>query len=196
MAPYLVSCTGRNLNGEAGDAKHGPPLLAIRDQADTKAWIDCRRSQRDGASVVKTRRQFLDLILGTAIAGTVGSIVYPILRYLKPLPASGPTGPVQLTSADVEKLRQAKFVIVPVAGKRVIVLRDGSGELRAFDARCTHEGCTVQFLSRESAIWCACHNARFNLDGNVLSGPPPRPLPAYTVRESEDGAVMLGSDET
>ena len=141
-----------------------------------------------------TRRDFLDLILGTAIAGTIGSILYPIIRYLKPLPAAGPSGPVQLTDGDVEKLRQSKFVIVPVAGKRVIVLRDAKGALRAFDARCTHEGCTVQYLSRESAIWCACHNARFNLEGKVLAGPPPRPLPTYAVREASDGSVFLGGD--
>jgi len=144
--------------------------------------------------VRKTRRQFLDLLLGTAVAGTAASILYPILRYLKPLPAAGPAGPVQLTAGDVEKLRQAKFVIVPVAGKRVMVLRDGKGALRAFDARCTHEGCTVQFLARESAIWCACHNARFNLDGNVIAGPPPRPLPGYTVREDESGAILVAGE--
>ena len=142
-----------------------------------------------------TRRSFLDLVLSTAIAGTVGSILYPIIRYLKPLPAAGPAGPVQLGSTDVEKLRQARFVIVPLGGKRVIVLRDGKGMLRAFDARCTHEGCTVQFLSGESAIWCACHNARFNLDGKVLSGPPPRPLPTIVVREGADGSVFLGGDK-
>ena len=141
-----------------------------------------------------TRRDFLDLILGTAIAGTIGSVLYPVIRYLKPLPAAGPSGPVRLSDGDVEKLRQSKFVIVPVAGKRVIVLRDAKGVLRAFDAKCTHEGCTVQYLSRESAIWCACHNARFNLEGKVLAGPPPRPLPTYAVREAPDGSVFLGGD--
>lgn len=143
----------------------------------------------------RTRRQFLDMVLGTAVVGTVGSIIYPIIRYLKPLPAAGPAGPVQLTDGDVEKLRQTKFVIVPVGGKRVIVLRDAKGGLRAFDARCTHEGCTVQYVSRESAIWCACHNARFNLDGNVLSGPPPRPLATYAVSEGSDGAILVGGDQ-
>lgn len=143
----------------------------------------------------KTRRQFLDLILGTAVAGTIGSILYPIIRYLKPLPASGTAGPVQLTDRDVEKLRQTKFVIVPIAGKRVMVLRDGKGGLRAFDARCTHEGCTVQFLARESAIWCACHNARFNLDGNVIAGPPPRPLATYAVREEASGTIVVGGEK-
>jgi cytochrome b6-f complex iron-sulfur subunit len=141
--------------------------------------------------VGKTRRQFLDLLLGTAAAGTVASIFYPIIRYLTPLPAGGPAGPVQLSDGDIAKLREAKFVIVPVAGKRVIVLRDGKGALRALDARCTHEGCTVQFVARESAIWCACHNARFNLDGKVVSGPPPRPLGTYTVNEDASGAVTV-----
>ena len=143
----------------------------------------------------QTRRHFLDLVLGTAVAGTLGSILYPIIRYLKPLPAAGPTGPVELGAVDVEKLRQAKFVIVSVAGKRVIVLRDGKGTLRAFDARCTHEGCTVQFLARESAIWCACHNARFNLDGNVVAGPPPRPLSTYAVREGAGGIITVGGEK-
>jgi cytochrome b6-f complex iron-sulfur subunit len=141
--------------------------------------------------VGKTRRQFLDLLLGTATAGTIASILYPILHYLKPLPAGGPAGPVQLSDADVEKLRQAKFVIVPVGGKRVLVLRDGKGSLHAFDARCTHEGCTVQFVARESAIWCACHNARFNLEGKVIAGPPPRPLTAYVVDEDAGGAITV-----
>jgi len=141
--------------------------------------------------VGKTRRQFLDLVLGTATAGTIVSVLYPIIRYLTPLPASGPAGPVQLSDGDVEKLRQAKFVIVPVGGKRVLVLRDGKGALHAFDARCTHEGCTVQFLARESAIWCACHNARFNLDGKVIAGPPPRPLSVYNVSEDASGAITV-----
>lgn len=144
--------------------------------------------------MAKTRRDFLNLAFGTAIGGTIGSILYPIIRYLTPLPHAGPTGPVQLTGVEVDKLRQSKFVIVPMGGKRVIVLRDGKGALKAFDARCTHEGCTVQFLAGESAIWCACHNARFNLDGNVLSGPPPRPLPTYVVREEADGSVLLGGE--
>jgi cytochrome b6-f complex iron-sulfur subunit len=141
--------------------------------------------------VGKTRRQFLDLLLGTATAGTVASIFYPIIRYLTPRPAGGPAGPVQLSDGEVAKLQETKFVIVPVAGKRVIVLRDGTGKLRALDARCTHEGCTVQFVARESAIWCACHNARFNLDGKVVSGPPPRPLGTYAVSEDESGTIAV-----
>ena len=141
-----------------------------------------------------TRRRFLDGLLGLAVTGTLGSILYPVIRYLKPLPAAGPAGPIRLTDEQVGKLRDGGFVIVPVGGKRALVFRDDGGEVRAFDAKCTHEGCTVQYVPGESAIWCACHNARFDTDGRVLSGPPPRPLPRYTAHEDGDGAILVAVD--
>jgi cytochrome b6-f complex iron-sulfur subunit len=138
-----------------------------------------------------TRRRFLDGLLGAALAGTFGSVLYPILRYLKPLPAAGAAGPTRLTRAETEKLERSSFVVVPAAGKRILVFRDAEGRIRALDARCTHEGCTVQYVPAEAGIWCACHNARFDLDGRVLSGPPPRPLPSYSVHLGEDGGILV-----
>ena len=128
--------------------------------------------------------------------GTLASVLYPVLRYLKPLPAAGPGGPVRLTPADVAALDSKRFVIVPAAGTRLLVLRDPSHALRAFDARCTHEGCTVQYVPAQGGIWCACHNARFDLDGRVLAGPPPRPLPRYGVHQDDQGNVLVDTERT
>jgi cytochrome b6-f complex iron-sulfur subunit len=138
-----------------------------------------------------TRRRFLDGLLGTAAAGTFAAVVYPLLRYLKPLPASGVGGPTHLTRAETEKLEKANFVVVPAGGKRVVVLRDPQGQLHALDAKCTHEGCTVQYVPGEGDMWCACHNGRFDLDGRVLSGPPPRPLAKYAVHTDADGGILV-----
>lgn len=138
-----------------------------------------------------SRRRFLDVVLGTSLVAWLASILYPIGRYLKPLPRSGPTGPTRLTRAELAKLEQKHFVIVPAGGKRVLVLEDSAHQVLAFSAKCTHEGCTVQYLPGQSVIWCACHNGRFGLDGHVLSGPPPRPLPEYTVQRQEDGGITL-----
>jgi cytochrome b6-f complex iron-sulfur subunit len=143
-----------------------------------------------------TRRSFLDLLLGTTLVGFVGSVLYPVLRYLKPLPAAGPAGPVRLTRAEIGTLETKRFVIVPAAGTRVLVLRDERHALRALDARCTHEGCTVQYVPAQGGIWCACHNARFDLDGRVLSGPPPKPLPRFAVHEDDEGNVLVSTERT
>ena len=55
----------------------------------------------------------------------------------------------------------------------------------AYSAVCTHTGCEVgAFLDDEHALYCDCHQSKFNaLDrGQVLDGPAPRPLPALPLR--------------
>ena len=53
------------------------------------------------ASNSKTsRRHFLDLLLGASVLGWLASIAYPVIRYLKPLPQTGPTGPTHLTREE------------------------------------------------------------------------------------------------
>jgi cytochrome b6-f complex iron-sulfur subunit len=147
------------------------------------------------ASDSKTsRRHFIDLLLSATVLGWVATIVYPIVRYLKPLPQTGTTGPTRLTRDEAVKLEQNKFVIVPVSGKRVIVLQS-EDQLYAFSAKCTHEGCTVTFLPGQSVVWCPCHDGRFDLTGRVLSGPPPQPLAKFLAQRQPDGGIVI-SEQT
>jgi cytochrome b6-f complex iron-sulfur subunit len=151
-------------------------------------------SEASSSSSSTSRRHFLDLILGASFLGWLVSIAYPIIRYLKPLPQTGPTGPTRLTRDEASKLEQNKFVIVPVSGQRVIVLQ-ANDQLHAFGAKCTHEGCTVTFLPAQSVIWCPCHDGRFDdLNGRVLSGPPPRPLTKYAVQRQPDGGIVVSEE--
>ena len=106
------------------------------------------------------RRGFLDVLLGASVIGWLATVVYPIIRYLKPLPQAGPTGPARLTRDEISKLEQKQFVIVPVSGERVMVMQLPNQELLAFSAICTHEGCTVTYQPGESVIWCPCHDGR------------------------------------
>jgi cytochrome b6-f complex iron-sulfur subunit len=141
-----------------------------------------------------TRRGFIDLLLSVTVLGWVASIAYPIVRYLKPLPQTGPTGPTRLTREDVSKLEEKKFVIVPVSGQRVIVFQTAD-QLYAFSAKCTHEGCTVTFQPSQSVIWCPCHDGRFDLTGRVLSGPPPQPLAKYVAQRQPDGVIVVSEQK-
>jgi len=71
-----------------------------------------------------------------------------------------------------------------------LVVRLESGELRAFSAVCTHLSCTVQYRPDLKEIWCACHNGHYDLTGRNVSGPPPRPLPAYDVSVRNDDVII------
>ena len=139
----------------------------------------------------RSRRSVLDLLLRVGLLGWLASALYPVIRYLTPLPLAGPTGPVRLTRDEVSKLERQKFAIVPVGRDRVLVLEDAAGELHALDAKCTHEGCTVRYQPDNAIIWCACHNGRFDLQGRVLAGPPPRPLARYAVQRDAEGGITV-----
>lgn len=141
-----------------------------------------------------TRRHFVDVILGATALAWIASVAYPIVRYLKPLPHTGPTGPTRLTREDVTKLEEKKFVIVPVSGQRVIVFQSGD-QLLALSAKCTHEGCTVTFQPGQSVIWCPCHDGRFDLTGRVVSGPPPQPLVKYSAKRQPDGVIVISEEK-
>lgn len=52
----------------------------------------------------------------------------------------------------------------------------GASEFIVFSAECTHVGCTVTWDGETERFVCPCHGGFFAADGEVLAGPPPRPL--------------------
>ena len=138
-----------------------------------------------------TRRSFLDVLLGVGGFGFLASIVYPVLRYLKPVAPQDGAGALRLTRDELIRLEKEHSLILRHGPTRILVFEDPEQRLRAVEARCTHEGCTVQYVPGDSVVWCACHNGRFDLDGRVLSGPPPRPLARWTCQREPDGNVSV-----
>lgn len=71
-------------------------------------------------------------------------------------------------------------------GAPVLVSQKTAGEVAAFSAICTHEGCTVKPAGTE--FHCPCHGSKYDaFTGAVITGPAPRPLTtiAVTVVEGE-----------
>jgi len=141
-----------------------------------------------------TRRGLLNGLLGASLLGWMATALYPILRYLSPLHLTSNADEIELPDKARSDIAATGFSIVALGTERVLVLRDPHGKLRATSAKCTHEGCTVQYKQDESLIWCACHNGRFDLDGRVLSGPPPRALTVYKASGSLETRVVISRD--
>jgi cytochrome b6-f complex iron-sulfur subunit len=135
------------------------------------------------------RRRFLDGILGTGFASTVVAMVYPVWRYLIP-PASGEPATQSVVAAQTSQLKSNAGLVFKFGSKPGLLIRTPDGELQAFNAVCTHLQCTVQYKADTSQIWCACHNGLYDLQGNVVSGPPPRPLERLTVNQRGDDIVV------
>jgi cytochrome b6-f complex iron-sulfur subunit len=181
-----------HLKPAAAQTLRGPQrqrVLKRRCHGDCKA--DRRRGKRmtdPREPIALQRRSFLNLILGVGVVGWVASLLYPVLRYLKPLSETA-SGPVKLTPEEVAKVEKEHFCIARSGTRKVIVFNSG-GELRALDAKCTHEGCTVQYVPGDSVILCACHNGKYDVDGRVLSGPPPRPLSKWVATKEGDQVTL------
>ncbi len=135
------------------------------------------------------RRSFLDYLFGMGLAALAASVLYPLVRYLIPPKVTEVTH-TSVVAAKAADLAPNSGKIFAFGGRPAIVLRTADGELRAFTAVCTHLACTVQYRSDFGHIWCACHDGHYDLHGQVLSGPPPRPLEEYRVTVKGDDVIV------
>lgn len=135
------------------------------------------------------RRRFLDYLLGTTVVATLGAIIYPIIRFMSP-PRVIESTENSVVAAKVAEVPRNSGKIFKFGSKPGILVRTDSGELKAFSAVCTHLECIVQFKSDTKHIWCACHNGQYNLNGQNIGGPPPRPLEEYKVNTRGDDIVV------
>ena len=126
------------------------------------------------------RRTFLDTLLAVGFISTAVAIVYPVFRFLIP-PVGAEPATSSAVAAKAAALKPNSGAIFKFGSRPGIVVRTADGEVRAFSAVCTHLDCTVQFKADTAQLWCACHNGLYDLDGNVVSGPPPRGLEKFVV---------------
>jgi cytochrome b6-f complex iron-sulfur subunit len=135
------------------------------------------------------RRSILNYLLGTGAFATLAAILYPITKFMIP-PRVVESSASSVVAARVSELKPNTGRIFKFGSKPGILIETAPGEYRAFSAVCTHLDCTVQYSPDEKLIWCACHNGRYDLTGKNISGPPPRPLEAFSVNVRGDELVV------
>lgn len=67
------------------------------------------------------------------------------------------------------------------------------GQVIAISATCSHLGCIVTWDEEQKIFKCPCHNGRYDAQGRVISGPPPRPLKRHRTK-MEDGKIFLATE--
>ena len=128
-----------------------------------------------------SRRDWLLIGLKGIVALTAAVLLYPVAMFLRPRKQTQ-SGALEVVAPF--RLNQLKLQPQPpfdFGGKPCLVVSTPDGEVRAFNAVCTHLDCTVQFRADHGDIFCQCHLGLYDLSGRNVSGPPPRPLEAYKV---------------
>ncbi len=138
---------------------------------------------------VRKRRNFLNYLLGTTVGATLVAVFYPVLKFLIP-PRLAEAVQNSVVACKSNELPANAGKIIKFGNKPVLLIRTPAGELKAFSAICTHLDCIVQYQPETKGIWCACHNGRYNLNGQNIGGPPPRPLETYAVNVRGDDIIV------
>jgi Rieske Fe-S protein len=73
------------------------------------------------------------------------------------------------------------------------VKRVKEDEVIAISATCTHLGCIVTYDEEGNYFKCPCHDGRYDAEGKVISGPPPKPLRRHKTK-IEEGKILLATE--
>lgn len=136
-----------------------------------------------------TRRQVLRAgmfatigALFSTMAGTGAAMVWPIkiTGFGAPIPA--PKKVHEIQEGEVITVREGKYYLTKTP--------DG---LMALYWRCVHLGCTVPWNEAMGKFACPCHGSIYEITGQNIAGPAPRPLDYMDIEVQDDGTVIVNT---
>jgi len=138
-------------------------------------------------SKVVNRRRALYLLgwglIGVFLASVVGAAVrFFFPRILYEPPTKYKVGFPFDYSVGVSERFKKQF--------RVWIVREVD-KIYVIQAKCTHLGCTPNWLASEGKFKCPCHGSGFTPDGVNIEGPAPRPLERFKVALEDDGQLSV-----
>ena len=118
------------------------------------------------------------LFASTALLAAAGKVLQA--------PATGPVAIGRV--ADLAENEAHVFNFPDQYTQGIVVNLPGKG-LVAYSDVCTHLSCAVLYQPGEKQFYCPCHEGHFDAyTGEVLAGPPTRPLPLITL-QVRDGII-------
>ncbi len=134
------------------------------------------------------RRKVLGILLAVLGSTAAGSLAYPLVRFFAPPSKDNKTRIMSIKKSEI-RLGEAREIVLD--NKPVVIINRYEKGFVAFSKVCTHLGCLVEYDKGLRKLICPCHAGTFDLEGNVLSGPPPRPLPSVPLKVEGD-LVIIG----
>jgi nitrite reductase/ring-hydroxylating ferredoxin subunit len=143
--------------------------------------------ERDDEAQV-TRREFCNFLFLTSSALLVSSAGFAAKAAYDATKVEQ-FSPMRIEGAIALQPGRALNFFYPDENETAILIRARDGQFHAFGQKCTHLTCPVYYSQDNDRLECPCHEGAFDVHtGNVLFGPPPRPLDRVTV-EVRNGEV-------
>jgi cytochrome b6-f complex iron-sulfur subunit len=140
------------------------------------------------AGAPQPRRSFLGLAwLGVGFAA-LGEAAWIVASFLKPRSRAPKGGSNLVVAGPSDGFAPGSVTAFPAGKFYLVRLQDGG--FLALHRQCTHLGCSVPWDEASGRFACPCHASVFDLRGDVLAPPAPRPLDLFAVR-IENGIVNV-----
>ena len=138
-------------------------------------------TNEEAVATEPSRRSFLNKLwigLGLVALAEVVAVVFAFLRSNKSK-AREADSDAMVTAGAVSKFKP-NSVTAFVRGRFYLARLEDGGFL-ALSRKCTHLGCTVPWVEKEMKFACPCHGSAFDITGEVINSPAPRPLDIYPI---------------
>ena len=149
--------------------------------------------ERDDESQV-TRREFCNFLFLTSSALAVSTGAVAGKAAYDRAKGGSPYAAMKIDGAGSLQPGTSLNFFYPTENDTAILVRSHDGRYFAYGQKCTHLTCPVYYLAEKDRLECPCHEGGFSAQsGEVLYGPPPRPLDRVDleVRNGEVWAVGL-----
>jgi cytochrome b6-f complex iron-sulfur subunit len=140
------------------------------------------------AASAMTRRALLDVFAGALVVTTAAAATGVVTLFASPPPRRS-EDESEIEAASLADLK-AKGAVRFRFGREPCILVHSGERVYALSLVCTHLGCLVEWSAERHQLVCPCHKASFGLAGNVIEGPPKRPLPTFDVTVVGDRVLV------
>lgn len=146
-------------------------------------------TEKNNKEDINRRSFFQKIFMGVGIALSYGTGAVYGLQFLLPKKRKDRFRKILVTSInDIPKDSGKTFK--DLQGREMLLVNTNEG-LKAISTTCTHLGCKAYWEPENTRFFCPCHDGVFDVNGNVVSGPPPRPLDKYEVEVDENDNVFV-----
>lgn len=138
--------------------------------------------------VRSSRRRLLNWLWTILLAAVSIETLWIIVSFFRPRKTESTADNRLFVAGPIERFAADSVTAFPAG--RFYLARLADGGFLALDRTCTHLGCTVPWNAETRRFECPCHASTFDIAGEVLGPPAPRPLDTYPVR-IENGIVKV-----
>ena len=136
------------------------------------------------------RRRLLGWLTRGFLSLWAFGFAWVVFAFLKPPRSRQSLTDRLIRVGPLDSLPPGTATLVRHGREPIWVIRTGDDALVGLAGVCTHLHCVLDWDAANRVLDCPCHNGSFDLNGNVLSGPPPEPLTRYRV-ETRRGEIYV-----